>query len=53
MGCQEVCPAEPENAIKGVKTRFGWEAPEVVAERCVGCGTCVFNCPADAVVVLP
>ena len=53
MGCYEVCPAEPESAIVGVRTEFGWEAPEVVAERCVGCGTCVFNCPANAITVLP
>ena len=53
MGCQEVCPAEPENAIEAIKTEWGWEAPRVRESLCVGCGTCAFNCPADAIEVVP
>lgn len=53
MGCQEVCPAEPENAIKSLETPWGWKAPKVEERVCVGCGTCVFNCPVKAIEVVP
>jgi polyferredoxin len=51
--CQELCPV-PDKAVvlkraevlapDGRKVRLG--RPEVVTERCIGCGVCEENCPA-------
>jgi len=53
--CQELCPVSPK-AISietasvttplGKKVRLG--RPQVIAERCIGCGVCQFKCPVPA-----
>ena len=50
--CQELCPV-PDKAIvineadvrtpTGTSVRLG--RPEVIAEKCIGCGVCEYNCP--------
>lgn len=49
--CARICPYD---AVRVVTSDDGFaEAPEVVAERCVGCGACVVACPAGVIAVLP
>lgn len=42
--CQEFCPYL---AIRTLKNENGTDSPEVVAERCRGCGICEKNCRSD------
>lgn len=39
--CQEVCPVSP----KAIVVREG--RPQVVADRCIGCGVCEHECPVS------
>lgn len=32
-----------------IAVRDGWALPEINAEKCTGCGTCVEQCPTQAV----
>ena len=54
--CVDRCPYPGEAIRLGVPPGTGGPAhPEVVPERCTGCGLCVFACPTDepAIVVEP
>lgn len=52
--CVDRCPY-PGEAIRMVKAESGPDHPEVIADRCTGCGLCTFGCPAPeaAIVVDP
>lgn len=52
--CVDRCPY-PGEAIRMVKAETGPDHPEVLEDRCTGCGLCTFGCPAPeaAIVVVP
>jgi MauM/NapG family ferredoxin protein len=52
--CVDRCPY-PGEAIRMVKAESGPDHPEVLEDRCTGCGLCTFGCPAPeaAIVVEP
>ncbi len=52
--CVDRCPY-PGEAIRMVKAEGELDHPEVIADRCTGCGLCTFGCPAPeaAIVVEP
>ncbi len=52
--CVDRCPY-PGEAIRMVKAESGPDHPEVIADRCTGCGLCTFGCPAPeaAIIVEP
>lgn len=52
--CVDRCPY-PGEAIRMVKAESGPDHPEVLDDRCTGCGLCTFGCPAPeaAIVVVP
>ena len=43
--CEEKCP---EGAILLIPLCGGYARPQVVAERCTGCGDCLAVCPGGA-----
>ncbi|MDP4292407.1 MAG: 4Fe-4S dicluster domain-containing protein, partial [Bacteroidota bacterium] len=42
--CVRICPA------KAIEVKATQATPFIVAERCIGCGSCVIACSVDAVV---
>lgn len=52
--CVDRCPY-PGEAIRMVKAESGPDHPEVIEDRCTGCGLCTFGCPAPeaAIIVEP
>lgn len=52
--CVDRCPY-PGEAIRMVKAEGELDHPEIIADRCTGCGLCTFGCPAPeaAIVVEP
>jgi MauM/NapG family ferredoxin protein len=46
--CLEACPVRP----KAITLRYG-SPPEVVLDKCTGCGVCAYLCPADAIGIEP
>ena len=44
--CQEQCEQE---AIVFLREGRGEQPPQILSERCNGCGACVAGCPADAI----
>jgi ferredoxin-type protein NapF len=51
--CQACGDACPEAAIRFRARLGGPPRPEVLGDRCTGCGACVGICPVDAVAVVP
>lgn len=55
LACEEVCPVV-DKAVRVVRIRMNGEhlrAPKIDAEKCLGCGCCVFNCPEKAIGIIP
>ena len=42
--CVRICP------VKAIEVKATQATPFIVAERCIGCGSCVIACSSDAVV---
>ena len=52
--CVDRCPY-PDEAIRMVRVEGERDHPEVIEDRCTGCGLCTFGCPAPeaAIVIEP
>jgi MauM/NapG family ferredoxin protein len=44
--CEEMCPV-PDKAIQLQSEGGGMQKPIVIADRCIGCGICEFQCPVE------
>lgn len=52
--CQETCPVvgpavelRPEEALSPLGERIRVKRPRVIADLCIGCGICEYNCPVE------